>query len=219
MKINTDGVLLGAIASADSPSKILDIGTGTGVIALMLAQRFGNAAIDAVEVDAVAAETADRNFSTSSFAERLHVYAKSFEKLFADGPELRYDLIVSNPPFYVNSLKSPGMKITLAKHADKDFFEKLIRGTAKHLTEKGLFWMILPVQTAELVKLPAAQNGLHLLKTITVHSFEHSEPHREIVCWGVAGTQAETDKFVIYSAKDLYSDAYKKLLKPYFMAF
>src|SRR4051812_29048264 len=95
MKINTDGVLLGALANADKPEQILDIGTGTGVIALMLAQRFSNAQIDAVEIDLDAAATAQRNFKASAFADRLYTYGSSFEDFFNHHPEKRYDLIIS----------------------------------------------------------------------------------------------------------------------------
>src|SRR3569832_358514 len=105
MKINTDGVLLGALADANSPKTILDIGTGTGVIALMLAQRFTRAKIDAVEIDEQATETAVRNFADSPLAERLTVYPFGFVDFFDKYPGRRYDLIVSNPPFYINSLK------------------------------------------------------------------------------------------------------------------
>ena len=107
MKINTDGVLLGALTEADQPKTILDIGTGTGVIALMLAQRFKYAQIDAVEIDPGAAETAGRNFINSSYAERLNVYPIGFEEFFEQNPDKKYNLIVSNPPFFINSLKSP----------------------------------------------------------------------------------------------------------------
>ena len=117
MKINTDGVLLGAIAGEGEPLNILDIGTGTGVIALMLAQRFTDAKIDAVEIDEQAAITAKNNFSNSPFKNRLTLYANGFEQFFEDYPGKRYDLIVSNPPFYINSLQSPGVKTNLAKHA------------------------------------------------------------------------------------------------------
>src|ERR1700750_3408056 len=96
MKINTDGVLLGALADADKSQSILDIGTGTGVIALMLAQRFTSAKIDAVEIDIRAAKTAELNFKNSIFSERLIIYPTSIES-FDEALENKYDLIISNP--------------------------------------------------------------------------------------------------------------------------
>src|SRR3954468_23378981 len=101
MKINTDGVLLGALATADEPGNILDIGTGTGVIALMLAQRFANATVDAVEIDQQAARTAESNFNNSVFSNRANLYAEAFES-YLSRSDKKYELIVSNPPFYIN---------------------------------------------------------------------------------------------------------------------
>src|SRR6187402_1935311 len=100
MKINTDGVLLGALTEANNPQRILDIGTGTGVIALMLAQRFPGAKTDAVEIDEAAAVTAGRNFKASKFTKKLQGYHLGFEEYFRQNPDQKYDLIVSNPPFY-----------------------------------------------------------------------------------------------------------------------
>lgn len=219
MKINTDGVLLGAIAARDNPGKVLDIGTGTGVIALMLAQRFANAQIEAVEIDVSAAETAAKNFKNSVFNERLQIFPSNIETFFEEHPENKYDLIISNPPFYLNSLESPKAKKTLAKHTDADFFEGLIKNIAEHLLPNGLCWLILPVQTAILIKELSMQNGLYQQKTIVIRSFENSEPHREIVCFGFEEVLMETTNFTIYEAAAIYSDEYKMLLQPYFLNF
>jgi tRNA1Val (adenine37-N6)-methyltransferase len=219
MKINTDGVLLGALAEVANPQNILDIGTGTGVIALMLAQRFSSAKIDAVEIDEPASLTATKNFQNSPFADRLGIFHQDFERYFEEHPEKKYDLIVSNPPFHINSLESPKANKTVAKHTDKDFFEGLITDVAQHLTENGLCWLILPLQAAELVKGRALINELFLQRVITVHSFEHSIPHREVLCFGLNRCEAESSKLVIYESVGNYSAEYKLLLKPYFVAF
>jgi tRNA1Val (adenine37-N6)-methyltransferase len=219
MKINTDGVLLGSIATATNPERILDIGTGTGVIALMLAQRYRDAQIDAVELDAVAAKTATENFSNSPFNSNLRVFVSDIADFFKENEHAGYDLIISNPPFYINALESPKANKSLAKHANIEFFENLIKDIASHLSPHGLCWMVLPVQTAIFIKELTAQNDLYLQKVITVHSFEDSEPHREIVCVGFKEVSAEMVKFVIYESKDVYSDEYKTLLQPYFLNF
>ena len=219
MKINTDGVLLGALTEADDPSSILDIGTGTGVIALMLAQRFTNAQIDAVEIDESAAKTATQNFENSPFAERLKLHPAGFEEYFTAHPDKKYDLIVSNPPFYINSLQSPGAKINLAKHAGDGFFEGVINAVVNQLTQQGLCWLILPIDTAKLVKELAIQNGLNLQKTITVHSFKDDLAHREIVVLGHDEIRQEISNLTIYNDVNIYSENYKALLKPYFLAF
>ncbi|MCC8426103.1 tRNA1(Val) (adenine(37)-N6)-methyltransferase [Mucilaginibacter sp. UR6-11] len=219
MKINTDGVLLGALAETDQPKTILDIGTGTGVIALMLAQRFADATIDAVEIDETASATAKRNFAGSSFARRLSLYADSFENHLSNYPDKKYDLIVSNPPFYINSLESPGARKSLAKHTDQQFFETLIKTIAKHLTAQGSFWLILPLETAQLAKDISSKHGLNIQKVIKVLSYPGSVPHREILVLTL-GKKRETDEqFVIYAEPKVYSEQYQTILKPFFTIF
>jgi len=209
MKINTDGVLLGALTETDNAQTILDIGTGTGVIALMLAQRFTASVIDAIEIDASAAKTADTNFKNSPFAERLSLFPLSFEDYFDKYPDKKYDLIVSNPPFHLNSLESPQAKKSLAKHTDNDFFERLIDNVAKHLTRRGLCWLVLPIPAAELVKSLANQHDLYLQKVISIQSFETDMPHREVVCFGFKDITVEMSNLVIYKVVGEYSTRYK----------
>jgi tRNA1Val (adenine37-N6)-methyltransferase len=219
MKINTDGVLLGAITVAKNPAAILDIGTGTGVIALMLAQRFIEAKIDAVEIDTDAAQTAHGNFKGSPFDDRLNVYPFSFETYFDQFPEKKYDLIVSNPPFYVSSLKSPGAKRALAKHTDVDFFKKMIDCIANHLSPIGNCWLILPVTLTEVIIELGANHSLYPQKVINIHSYTHSEAHRAVICFGFNKVLAQITKFTIYKSVGVYSEEYQKLLQPYFIAF
>jgi tRNA1Val (adenine37-N6)-methyltransferase len=219
MKINTDGVLLGAIIGADKPATILDIGTGTGVIALMLAQRFIKAKIDAVEIDMDAAKTAEMNFKGSPFDNRLNVYPFSFETYFDQFPEKKYDLIVSNPPFYIRSLKSTGEKKTLAKHTDVDFFEKLIKCVADNLSPPGNCWLIMPVTLTDVIVELGANHCLYPQKVIDIHSYTHSDAHRVIMCFGFNKVLVQITKFTIYKSVGVYSEEYQKLLQPYFIAF
>lgn len=219
MKINTDGVLLGALTQADTSTTILDIGTGTGVIALMLAQRFPNAKIDAVEIDETAAQTAKQNFQGSPFADRLRVYPVGFNSFFDQHPQKRYDLIVSNPPFHINSLESPGAGINLAKHTDEHFFEGLVKSVATQLTGDGACWLILPLQTAHLVKQLAEKEGLNLHQIITIHSYPDSAAHREILVLTLNQTKETNQRFVIYDKPKVYTNAYINKLKDFFTIF
>ncbi|MBD1392054.1 tRNA1(Val) (adenine(37)-N6)-methyltransferase [Mucilaginibacter glaciei] len=219
MKINTDGVLLGAMAEAIIPSRILDIGTGTGVIALMLAQRFPNALIDAVEIDEVAAETAQMNFKKSPFAGRMLCFAMGFEAFFEEHPTHKYDLIISNPPFFLNSLESPGATRNLARHTDFNFYNRLINSVSQHLSELGTCQLVLPLTTAKLVKELLASVGLHLQKQINIRSFPHDEPHREILIICKKALDFTQTDFVIYSDKKVYSSEYQNLLKEFFTIF
>ncbi len=189
MKINTDGVLLGALVEMNNPKSILDIGTGTGVIALMLAQKYNNAVIDAVEIDKDASETAQHNFNNSIFKKQLRVYQTNIKLFFKADPPKKYDLIISNPPFYINSLLSPAEKKSLAKHADLLFFETLL------------------------------QNRLYCIKLIKIKSFKDSEVHREIICFGLEEVFFDTEDFIIYDSIGVYSEGYRTILQPYFLAF
>jgi tRNA1Val (adenine37-N6)-methyltransferase len=219
MKINTDGVLLGAMANADNPLKILDIGTGTGVIALMLAQRFPNAQIDAVEIDEIAAKTASENFKNSPFADRLRVHPMGFEAFFEQNPDTKYDLIVSNPPFYINSLLSPKQAKSVAKHADGSFFTKLIAAVAVHLSAAGCCWLILPVQTAQLIREELNKALLNIAQQIDIKSFNSDDPHRELLCISLGKPVLTTRDFTIYESPNYYSETYRQLLQPFFLNF
>lgn len=219
MKINTDGVLLGAIAGAKDPLTILDIGTGTGVIALMLVQKFVNSKVDAVEIDESAANTAGINFRNSAFSDRLNLYNSSIEAFFDSYIGEKYDLIVSNPPFYFNSLESPEDKKTLAKHTDIQFFENLMSGVSSRLSAIGCCWLIYPFQEQMLINNLVTSNELFLQKRINIHSFASSGAHRQIVCIGFDEVETTHEKFVIYESKGIYSSMYKQVLQPYFLAF
>ncbi len=219
MKVNTDGVLLGALVNAENPENILDIGTGTGVIALMLAQRFTNAHIDAVEIDGSAAQTATGNFNNSKFANRLTCYPEGFKSFLEYSSEKKYDLIVSNPPFHIHSLKSRAKNEALAKHADELFFEDLVNTISLHLTKYGLCCLILPLQTAVLVKDLIVKAHLYLHKIINLYSFEDSVPHREILFFGLQYTKLIEEKFVIYNQPNIYSLQYREALKDFLTIF
>jgi tRNA1Val (adenine37-N6)-methyltransferase len=218
MKINTDGVLLGAMAEpTGEPTNILDIGTGTGVIALMLAQRYNTALVDAVEIDAEAASCSLKNFQNSIFKDRLTLTEGSFETI--DKPS-HYDWIVSNPPFYTNSLHNPDERKKNARHTDMAFFKSLIVFANQMLKNDGETHLILPYTLASEVAALAKTVGLELTRSISVRSYPQSEVIRQIICLkkGLAKAKEESD-FIIYSEKGKYSEAYRQILQPFFLAF
>jgi tRNA1Val (adenine37-N6)-methyltransferase len=219
MKINTDGVLLGAMVKADNPQHILDIGTGTGVISLMLAQRFDTALIDAVEIDEVAAATAAKNFANSPFQNRLNVHSESFQRFFDKWQDKKYDLIVSNPPFYIHSLKSATGNKNVAKHADGNFFSDLITGVAAHLTPTAVCCLVLPLQTALLVRELVRTNNLYLHKIIYLYSFKDVKAHREIIAFGPMKREFSENEFVIYDEPNVYSKEYRNVLRDFLTVF
>jgi len=219
MKINTDGTLLGVLSNKDNASSILDIGTGTGVVAMMLAQRYPEAIVDAVEIDIHAASTADKNFKNSIFADRLSLYASSFQQFSEGFPEKRYDLIVSNPPFFLNSLKNPDLKKQTARHADDNFFGQLIDYAKSHLSTDGLLVLILPLGTAKDVIAAAAGEGVYLTEIINIKSFDHSEPHRQLLVFGRMKSNLNESGFVIYSIQRTYSVEFVNKLREFFLIF
>lgn len=220
MKINTDSVLLVAIAFANQPLRILDIGTGTGVIALMLAQRFPSSHINAIEIDTTAAETATLNFTNSPFHARLRMFPIAMQLFFDQNPESKFDMIVSNPPFYLRSLESLEPKKALAKHTDIGFFFEMLTRVKNSLLVNGLFWLILPSEIAGQIIDLALKNGLYLQRQIKVLSFPDSKPHRKICCFGLQPVRSiDLSELVIYQQPKTYSTDYTKLLKDFFTIF
>jgi tRNA1Val (adenine37-N6)-methyltransferase len=216
MRINTDGVLLGVIAEHSAPSRILDIGTGTGVIALMLAQRYENAFVDAVEIDPSAANRASLNFNTSIYAARMAAHGIAIEDYT---PIDRYDLIVSNPPYFVNDLKSTEVRKGIARHAHEDFFYLLIKKVAALLNKDGVFWVILPVKQAEELITNAVLLRLFPSRIIHVYSDETKPEFRQIVSFSFTSETAIQENFYIYASTGKYTEAYVSLLKDYFLAY
>jgi tRNA1Val (adenine37-N6)-methyltransferase len=216
MRINTDGVLLGAIVTQLQPLYILDIGTGTGVIAMMLAQRFTEAKVTAVEIDGPAAFRAASNFERSPFAARLQVHHSDIKTYQSDD---QYDLIVANPPYFVNDLKNPELRKGLARHADHHFFDALLRKVATILSQNGTFWVILPSKQAQELITNAVLFKLFPHKVIHVHSDATKPMFRQIICLGFSTAPLLQENFYIYSAAGVYTDAYKNLLKNFFLAF
>lgn len=219
MKVNTDGVLLGALAAKQDPGTILDIGTGTGVIALMLAQRFPEAYIDAVEIDAQAAHAAAHNFNSSAFAKRLNVSPYSFQEFSVCYPDKKYDLIISNPPFFIDSLKNPDKQKQTARHAGKDFFAELVAFAGRHLNVSGTFSLILPPETSALLKKYAGENNLHLKESVSICSFAASTAHREMLSFSTGKQEHSSSVFVIYKAERQYSEQYVDALRDFFTIF
>ena len=196
MKVGTDGVLLGAWTSitnyqspiTNTPLRVLDIGTGSGLVALMLAQRYPEAQIDAIDIDADAVAQAEENFARSPWFNRLHAYCvraqdwlnQSVPSLEGRGRERFYSLIVSNPPFFQNSLKNPDKGREMARHTDTLSYSDLFRHSARLLTDNGQLAVILPVE-AENEAISLAQNeGLRPTRLTRVFS-KATKPAKRIL--------------------------------------
>jgi len=220
MKINTDGVLLGALADVKDAKRICDIGTGTGVIALMLAQRNHHCKIDAIDIDFKAVDTATLNFNNSLFHEQLKCHHHNFIEFFEMHPANKYDLIVSNPPFFVNSLHSPSKSKTLARHTNKDFFVDILRISALHLTENGVLQLVVPLDISMLLKNLAADYHLYNTECIEMKSFEGKNTFRQILKFERNNLKPlKISDFIIYEKEGEHSLQYIETLRNFFTIF
>lgn len=181
MKVGTDGVLLGTWATVGqnignaTPFQVLDVGTGTGLIALIVAQRNPHAHIDAMDVDEQACEQATENINKSPFRDRIKVIRQSFTNYVT---EKKYDLIISNPPFFNNSLKSPDPKRNLARHNDSLPLKQLIKQALTMLTDNGRVALILPIQQAEELDFLIATHRLYTIRRTDILPVEGASPKR-----------------------------------------
>jgi tRNA1Val (adenine37-N6)-methyltransferase len=186
------------------------------VIALMLAQRFPDTHIHAVEIDQQAAETAEKNFQFSVFSERLTINHTSIEQYEYSQ---QFDLIVSNPPFFVNDLKNEEFRKGIARHAEKDFFSLLIEKSNSLLADGGLIWLILPIKKANEVVSIAAGYGLLLVERIYIHSDQSKVAFRQVICLKKGDAVLKEWDFNIYASLKQHTAAYQELLKDFFLAF
>lgn len=179
MKVGTDGVLLGAWFDAGVQAmRILDIGTGTGLIALMAAQRNPLARIDAVEIDPDSSADAADNFCRSAWRERLELHTCSFAEFCGRTAFGIYERIVSNPPYFVDSVRAVDEGRNRARHADSLPYGELLRGVAKLLTENGRFAVVLPVETYREFVMEAARCGLFPVRRTDVITRKGKNPRR-----------------------------------------
>ncbi|WP_159022497.1 tRNA1(Val) (adenine(37)-N6)-methyltransferase [Formosa sp. L2A11] len=217
MKIGTDGVLLGAWASIDhNPFSILDIGAGTGVIALMLAQRSYAELIDAMEIDDEAYEQCVDNFETAPWADRLFCYHAALEE-FVDEIEDQYDLIVSNPPFYSEDYKTANEQRDLARFSEALPFDHLIDSASKLLSEHGIFCLIIPFKEESNIIELALKVNLFPNKILHVKGNPDSEIKRSLMQFSFTKTDTETNTLIIETDRHNYTEDYIKLTKDFYL--
>jgi len=217
MKVGTDGVLLGAWTPLDGACRILDVGTGTGLIALMLAQR-SEARIDAVEIDLTASEEAKFNFEQSAWSERLTLFNVDFQQ-FACSSENTYDLIVSNPPFFVNSLKTSNAALAVARHNDWLSFSQLISGARKLLGRSGRLCVILPASSYADFRESARLAGFYLHQLTSIIPKTGKASKRILMEFSLEAGYPSEDELTILDSDDLYTEDYKMLTASFYPAF
>ncbi|MCG1036061.1 tRNA1(Val) (adenine(37)-N6)-methyltransferase [Polaribacter sargassicola] len=220
MKIGTDAVLLGAWCSVDNYlDTILDIGSGTGIISLMLAQRSDAMTIDAVEVDENAYEQTVENFEKSDWGDRLYCYNATFQE-FADEieeEEETYNLIVSNPPFYTDDYETNNKARNKARFTSSLSFDELLKGVSKILSENGIFSVIVPFKEEEGFINLAKENKLFLNKVCHVQGNPKSEIKRSLLEFSFHPSEIKKEHLVIEVARHQYTEDYIKLTKDFYL--
>ena len=216
MKAGTDGVLLGAWCDVDGASQILDIGTGTGLIALMAAQRTENAIVTAIEIDKDAYHQALENINNSKYKDRITVINEDFRNY---NNNQTFSHIVSNPPFFTETTGSPDKKRMLARQAESLPFDVLIKGVAKLLMPGGKFSVIIPWgEKLDFVRL-CALNGLHLCRKTAVISREGHEPIRTLLTFSNEILPLTQNFLTIRDRDGNYTMPYKCLTGDFYLKF
>lgn len=217
MKIGTDSVLLGAWAALDAnPYSILDIGAGTGVLALMLAQRSGSELIDAIEIDDDAYEQCVDNFESSPWADRLFCYHASLEE-FVNEIDDTYDLIISNPPFYSDTYKSDNVQRDLARFVDAMPFRELIESVSKLLSPQGQFSVIIPFSEEKNFIVLASKEQLFPNRILRVKGAPHSEIKRSLIEFSFQETSINPRELIIETSRHEYTEDYIALTKDFYL--
>jgi len=217
MKIGTDAVLLGAWTSLqNNPSSILDIGAGTGVLALMLAQRSKAELIDAIEIDDNAYEQCVENFENAPWSDRLFCYHASLDA-FANEIEAPYDLIISNPPFYSEDYKTSSNQRDMARFSDALPFDQLLQNVSKLLSENGSFSVIIPFKEEQTFVVLASNFNLFPSRICHVKGHPNSEIKRSLLDFSFRENDIITEQLTIETNRHQYTPEYINLTQDFYL--
>jgi len=218
MKIGTDAVLLGAWCPINNnPFSILDIGAGTGILSLMLAQRSNAQQIDAIEIEENAYEQCVENFEASHWGDSLFCYHASLND-FINEPEDQYDIIISNPPFYSEDYKTDNSQRDLARFQDALPFEELVKATTLLLSENGIFAVIIPFKEENRLLNLCAQAELFPIKMTRVKGTPTGPIIRSLLAFKRYELPVlSANELVIESSRHMYTEAYTKLTRDFYL--
>ena len=218
MRVGTDAVLFAQWVDVTSSDNALDIGTGSGIIPLILAQK-GVGSVDAVELDSDSYEEANLNFSISVYSDRLSVVQNDVRD-YAANNEKKYDLIVSNPPFYASDVKPIKEKKVMARHVSTLSFKDLLVAAKKRMKEDARFALVLPFYESRLFIKEAESMGFYLQKEFLISPIEGKEPNRVNMQFVLSEVESvETVLFTIRNKDYSYTDEYKEFLKDFYLDF
>jgi tRNA1Val (adenine37-N6)-methyltransferase len=219
MKIGTDAVLLGAWTPSSNETRILDIGTGSGILALMMAQKNYTTEIDAIEIEPAAADLAQKNVQLSPWSDQIHVFNSSIQD-FSVKTNNKYSLIISNPPFFTDSLKTPVSARNIARHNDTLPVRDLLEITLKLLTAGGKAVFILPADAFGNWTTEASDLLLYPAYFTSVKSSHTHSPHRVMVVFTkYQNLEISDNEISIYSSKGIYTNEYRELTKEFYLHF
>ena len=217
MKVCTDATLFGAMMPLMGGEAVLDIGTGTGLLALMAAQ-LGAGQVTGVELDLAACREAANNFSHSPWHERLNAVHASIQHFAEQGPK-RYDLIICNPPFFDNHSKSVDQGRRQARHTDHLPYPELLKSVQRLLADGGLFYLLLPRQAVEPFTTRAKDNGLYLIEQTDMRGHAHNPAKVSCLTFSRNRSTCETRLLTIYQTHRVYSQESEHYLAPFLLRF
>jgi len=215
LKVGTDSMLLGSFIDPIGAKTALDIGAGTGVLSLMVLQKNPKIQVDAVEIHCQAAEECSLNFANSPWGNAATVHALDFLDFH---PSKQYDLIFSNPPFYLDGLKSGDKSIDQAKHISRDKYEQFIQKTSELLSEDGRFYVIVPWSQCDYLCNIAIENRLHPLGKITIHATKEKLNSRVVLLFSKKEDSLIQSEFTIRLTGGGYTPEYVALTKQFHYA-
>ena len=216
MKVGTDGVLLGAWTPVKSSVRILDIGTGTGLVALMLAQR-STASITALEIDEVAAAQATENINRSPWKNRIEVIQQDFKHYSSKNGISKFDTIVSNPPYFNASSKCSDEQRNKARHNDSLTYEELLAGVSGLLSQEGAFTIVIPMDVGEQIKTLAHKYGLYPSRQLFIITKPGGTPKRTLISFRFTKQTCETEELLTETSRHQYSEKYIELTQDFYL--